>query len=241
MQINKQTFLAGLSCILSVAILTTTIPIAFKGEKEMATIITIANGDAGSVVRGAINDNFDGVNTELEANTTAIGTLASLNTTEKSNLVGAVNELQSGKTQSLYGFLSAGSGYGTLAVNAGGWVSPSSGGTATIALKSGSGITLQSDSLKIGTAGNYLINYSLCLTPASSYKATVVILVNGTPVAAGLGASTFTLTTSEYITFSGTAILDLSVNDLIKIGVTKATIPAVDTVWNIYSLTITKV
>ena len=59
----------------------------------MATITTIDNGDSGAVVRGAINDNFTDVNAELEADTTAIGTLASLTTTEKTNLVGAVNEV----------------------------------------------------------------------------------------------------------------------------------------------------
>jgi len=241
MQINKQTFLAGLSCILSVAILTVTIPIAFKGEKEMATIITIANGDAGSVVRGAINDNFDEVNTELETDTTAIGTLASLTTTEKSNLVGAINELQSGKTQSIYGSLGSGTGYGTFLVNAPDTVSPASGATATITLKSGSGITLESDSLKIGTAGYYLINYNICLYPSSSFTASVVILINGSIPSGQSSGSAFSLTQNERTSFSGTAILNLAANDLVKLGVTKATIPGISTEWLEYSVTIIKV
>ena len=215
MQINKQTFLAGLSCILSVAILTVTIPIAFKGEKEMATIITIANGDAGSVVRGAINDNFDEVNTELEADTTAIGTLASLNTTAKSNLVAAINEVISDKPEIGYGEMYRGDTNATLSLPA------KNTNYQVIDLSTGevSGMTFASNTLTVTNAGKYLINYSISIYPDDTMitqSVYGVILLNN--VASAKGECRVHLSTGKNIVVSSTAILDISAGQTLKLA-----------------------
>ena len=226
MQINKQTFLAGLSCILSVVILTTTIPIAFKGEKEMATIITIANGAAGSVVRGAINDNFDEVNTELEAdttaigtNTTAIGTLASLTTTEKSSLVGAINEVNSFATAKIYGELYITGGPSITLANNTSYYSPST----YVALKYGEGVTLNSNALKIGTAGYYLVSYNLGVYSSNSEVIFFThVLKNGTALTNGATITSFQSDSYNYLLPANCSFIEsFAANDLVKIGIKK--------------------
>lgn len=238
MQINKQTFLAGLSCILSVAILTTTIPIAFKGEKEMATIITLNNGDSGSVVRGAINDNFDGVNTELEANTTAIGTLASLNTTEKSNLVGAVNEVQSGKQGVAFGELYLTNYPVTLILTSTeAYLSP----FEHVALKYGNNVSLALHNLKIEKAGYYLVTYTFTFSTNSSTGGEyldVAVMKNGSALSNG---QIINKSINEYQTSSCSFVEYFSVNDLIKLGFRKRPIATITLqLYHMY-LTVTKI
>ena len=238
MQINKQTFLAGLSCILSVVILTTTIPIAFKGEKEMATIITIANGDAGSVVRGAINDNFSEVNSELETDTTAIGTLASLTTTAKTNLVAAVNEVQANKVQSIYGEMrkTTSSLYTHLLTleNTYYVLSPSSLGAVSL-----SGITFDTNKLTISEAGKYLVTYSCTTYMGEDSVITSAIMKNGASVDGT--RMTKSLKTSEYQTYNCSTIVDLSASDYLQFGFSKVTAPSVIVYVAYFTMTITKV
>jgi hypothetical protein len=196
-------------------ILATTSCTTIKGDYNMATITTIDNGDSGAVVRGAINDNFTDVNAELEADTTAIGTLASLNTTEKSNLVGAINEVIADKVESIYGEMWASSeNAGTLTLSSSLAFSSFS---SNLSLKIGNGITYESNALKIGTTGKYLINFT-CAIGVNTDESGVFIqlLKNGTALTNGKIREYFV--TGEYRSISSSCIEDLTANDLIKIG-----------------------
>jgi hypothetical protein len=67
--------------------------IALIGGMGMATITSLADGTNMTTQRTEINTNFTNVNVEVVADTAAIGTLASLTTTAKTDLVVAINEI----------------------------------------------------------------------------------------------------------------------------------------------------
>ncbi|MDD4154849.1 MAG: hypothetical protein PHT30_05540, partial [Bacilli bacterium] len=165
--------------------------------------------------RGAINDNFDEVNTELEADTTAIGTLASLTTTEKSNLVGAINEVASEKVDVGYGEMYRGDVNETLNLPA------KNTNYQVVDLSAGelSGMTFASDTLTVTTAGKYLINYSISIYPSDSMITQSVygiILVNS--VAATKGECRVHLSTGKNIVVASTAILSISAGQTLKLA-----------------------
>jgi hypothetical protein len=220
-------------------ILATTSCTTIKGDTNMATIITIDNGDSGAVVRGAINDNFTDVNAELEADTTAIGTLASLNTTEKSNLVGAVNEVIADKVESIYGEMwSAEPSVGVLNLSSN---SAYSSFSANLELKYGNGITYESSALKIGTSGRYLITFTCVLkTDTNTTSVDFQILKNGGAVANGKIREDFP-TSQQTKTVSSCFIEELTANDLIKIGFRRSVSTTFNVIVANYYLTITKV
>jgi len=229
---NRKILTLGLVCALSISALSLSITMALKGENNMATITTLNNGQSGSTIRGSINTNFSNLNTEH-------GDLATLTTSAKTNFVGAINELDAEKVQSIYGEMwSNPSAMSTLTLAvASTWYSYSSG----LELKYGSGITYQTSSLKIPTTGKYLVSYTVSVgISLADTDLDIGILKNGASLTNG---RTYNVFKDAYYprTISCTFIEDFAANDLVKIGFRKTSVPSLDVDTYSYHLTITKV
>lgn len=238
---NKMNILSSITCAILVIALSATVGCTLKGEyNNMATITTLNNSDAMSVSRASINTNFSNVNSELIADTTAIGTLASLNTTNKTDLVSAINEVNSAKVTSIYGEMWS----NVTAMNlltlttAGTWYYY----TSELELKYGSGITYENNALKIGTAGMYLVTYTISVAPSyGDADLTTAILKNGTALANGQTYNVFESTGGYTRSISCSFFEQFSANDLVKIGF-KKDLPATLSIDSYsYHLTISKI
>jgi len=107
-----------------------------------------------------------------------------------------------------------------------------------LVLKNGSGMTLNSQSLKISIAGTYLINYSCTLRTSSATYLYTGISQNGTVLTNGITAHT--TTTENSIINNCSVIEDLSVNDLITLNF-KTSTPVNHIYFDYFYLTITKI
>jgi hypothetical protein len=237
---NKKIMVLWLVAIISTSLIFAGTINILKGENDMATITPIEVGQSGSVIKTSINTNFSEINEELEDGTTAIGDLTALETTEKSNLVDAINELNTNKISSIYGhMISNPSNLSSLALtNANTQYSYTSG----LQLKYGSGVTYESNSLKIATAGKYLVTYKVSVSSQSSNSILAIhLLVND--VGLIMNGSTFDdlLDANKLRTISCSFIEDFSQNDLIKLGFQRYSSPAFTIDAMAYYLTITKI
>jgi hypothetical protein len=184
-----------------------------KGDYEMATITPINNGDSAGSARSKINTNFTNVNTDLST-------------------------LTSTKISSIYGEMwsnpSVMSGLTLTTANT--WYSFSSG----LELKIGSGITYESNALKIATAGRYLVTYSISVSVSLlDVELSMGLLKNGAILTNGKSFNVFE--EAGYArTISVSFIEDFAANDLLKIGFSKDVVPTVFAYPSYYHLTITK-
>jgi hypothetical protein len=237
---NKKIMVLWLVAIISTSLIFAGTINILKGENDMATITPIEARQSGSVIKTSINTNFSEINEELEDGTTAIGDLTTLETTEKSNLVGAINELNTNKTSSIYGqMISNPINLGSLTLTD---ANTQYSYTSGLELKYGSGVTYESNALKIATAGKYLVSYNVSVASQSSDSIlTIHLMVNNLKLISNNGITINNLgVANTQKSISCSFIEDFSQNDLIKLGFQRGSAPAFTLDGVVCFLTITK-